>query len=77
MVETTLSMIVIFLLGCVIILIKGGWDMHIKIDKLEDFTSILMEFTEELGGLSKDETNKKFDQFINRKRREHRGKHHE
>jgi len=77
MIEMALSGTVILLIGIVFILFKSGWDMHRKIDKLEDFTAIVMEFSREIGGLSREETNKKFDQFIDKKRRELKEKYHE
>jgi low affinity Fe/Cu permease len=77
MIETALSMAVILLIGIVFILFRAGWDMHRKIDKLEDFTNVVMEFSREIGGLSREETNKKFDQFIDRKKHEIKRKYHD
>jgi len=77
MIEIALAGTVILLIGIVFILFRTGWDMHRKIDKLESFTNVVMEFSRELGGLSREETNKKFDQFIDKKRREQKEKYRE
>lgn len=76
MIELALSMAVIILIGVVVILFVSGWDMHNKINNLEDFASNVVEFSREVSGLSEEEATKKFNQFIDRKKDEIKRKYH-
>ena len=55
---------IIFLLGCVFILVKGGWLMQKKIDRLEEYAVMITHFSHEISGLDKDEVAKKLEAFL-------------
>lgn len=55
---------IIFLLGCVFILVKGGLEMQKKLNRLEEYAAMITHFSHEISGLDKDEVAKKLEAFL-------------
>lgn len=70
MVEIALSFVVLFLLGCLAITLKGGWDLQKKVNNLEQYAYVVTRFSIDISGLSDEEVGKKLEVFTKKLNRE-------
>lgn len=55
---------ILFLMGCLGIVIKGSWEMQKKLNRLEEYAVMITHFSHEISGLDKDEVTKKLEAFL-------------
>lgn len=74
MVEVTLSMVVIFLLGCLAITIKGGWNLQKELNDCRMYAGIVTRFAHEISDLPEEVVDARFKTYVTRELKKLKGK---
>ena len=74
MVEVTLSMVVIFLLGCLAITVKGGWNLQKELNDLKMYAGIVTRFAHEISDLPEEVVDARFKTYVTKELRKLKGK---
>jgi hypothetical protein len=64
MVEVTLSMVILFLLGVVAITVRGGWNLQKELNDCKRYAGIVTRFAREISDLPEDVVNVRFKNYV-------------